>query len=69
LLYIIYCRRTPKPPNNVGNSKDDACHLPRLILTALTLSMMVTLSMMLTLTLAPKLSLTSLGDLTRKHAL
>jgi hypothetical protein len=27
-LYIYrYCHRTPQPPNNVGNSKDNACHL------------------------------------------
>jgi hypothetical protein len=41
-LYLIYCRKIPQPPNNVGNSEDDACHLPCLILTALTLSMTVT---------------------------
>jgi hypothetical protein len=41
----------------VGSSEDDACHLPCLILTALTLSMTVTLSMMLTLMLAPLLSI------------
>jgi hypothetical protein len=27
-LYRIYCRITPQPPNNVGNSEDNACHLP-----------------------------------------